>query len=432
MQTNMVELLNPLSSSTFMQKHLYGAIQQPLSNGEYNIDLIKNVMFICSCLMQKMPSKSREIEIIKDKLELIIQLRIKNSELVEEFEKLLKIPEKVIAKKEERNYFYKNKITMDHLEPPSSFTQLSIIPSLDDIRIDNEPFLRANITNGSYRSVEHYLDVQFRLLREDFMQPLRTSVNQIHNIIKGANVSKSLGKDLVNRIKGIESINIYFDVKMNSNVATNSGIVYSMSLTNNEINNWEKSKKLMFGSLVCLSSDYFMQNCIIGIVCDRDIKRLSAGGDIYIKFDQVNDQAGTNFMNLPKPNETYMMIETAAYFESYKHVLEALVSFQHIGEKIFPFKENLVFCQNKIIAPPAYLKDAYIDFRPLVDKSKQILTDPNTGLSCYKFAASSNYAESCFIGNEQSWPSPDQFGFDLSQYKAMQLVLTSKLALIQG
>ena len=360
MSTNVIELLNPLSSSTYMQKHLYEALQRPLPNGEYNIDLIKNIMLICGCLMQKMPSKFKDIEIIKDKLELVVQLRIKNPELIEEFEKLMKKPEKDIFKEEQRNYFYKNNVTIDHLEPPSSFTQLSIIPSLNDIRIDNEPFLRANITNGSYRSVEHYLDVQFRLLREDFMQPLRNSVNKLHQIMQGAD---GLSKDLLNRIKAIESINIYFNVKMNSNLATNSGIVYSMSLTNNEISNWEKSKKLMFGSLVCLSSDYFMNNCIIGIVCERDIKRLSAGGDIYIKFDQTNGQGGTNFMNLPQLNEIYMMIETAAYFESYKHVLEALVSFQHIGANIFPFKENLVFCQNKIIAPPDYLKNANIDFR---------------------------------------------------------------------
>ena len=57
------------------------------------------------------------------------------------------------------------------------------------------------------------------------------------------------------------------------------------------------------------------------------------------------------------------MLETSAFFESYKHVLEALVSFERLGEKNFPFKENLIHCQNTIIPIPKYLANAFVDFR---------------------------------------------------------------------
>lgn len=39
-----------------------------------------------------------------------------------------------------------------------------------------KPFLRSNIKCGAYEDVEHYLDVQFRLLREDLIIPLRNTI----------------------------------------------------------------------------------------------------------------------------------------------------------------------------------------------------------------------------------------------------------------
>ncbi|VDN45206.1 unnamed protein product [Gongylonema pulchrum] len=38
------------------------------------------------------------------------------------------------------------------------------------------PYLRRNIVEGIYANQEHYLDVQFRLLREDFISPMRDGI----------------------------------------------------------------------------------------------------------------------------------------------------------------------------------------------------------------------------------------------------------------
>ncbi|VDD90291.1 unnamed protein product, partial [Enterobius vermicularis] len=43
------------------------------------------------------------------------------------------------------------------------------------------PYVRPNITEGSYEDQEHYLDVQFRLLREDFLSPLRDGIFLFRN-----------------------------------------------------------------------------------------------------------------------------------------------------------------------------------------------------------------------------------------------------------
>lgn len=60
-------------------------------------------------------------------------------------------------------------------EPPQSFRDLSVIPTSEDL-LERHPFVRPNIIEGSYQNLEHYLDVQFRLLREDCYGPLRDGI----------------------------------------------------------------------------------------------------------------------------------------------------------------------------------------------------------------------------------------------------------------
>jgi hypothetical protein len=56
-------------------------------------------------------------------------------------------------------------------EPHQNFRELSVYPTLNDLQIE-EPYLHPNIIKGPYQNVEHYLDVHFLLLREDFIAPL--------------------------------------------------------------------------------------------------------------------------------------------------------------------------------------------------------------------------------------------------------------------
>jgi hypothetical protein len=53
---------------------------------------------------------------------------------------------------------------------------LSVIPQENDIHPNGPVFFRRNKVEGSYDGPEHYLDVQFRLLREDFIRPLREGI----------------------------------------------------------------------------------------------------------------------------------------------------------------------------------------------------------------------------------------------------------------
>ena len=64
----------------------------------------------------------------------------------------------------------------DSLTPPDDFRQMSVFPTMEDLDKEDLPFLRKNKALGGYTSVDHYLDVQFRLLREDFVYPLREGI----------------------------------------------------------------------------------------------------------------------------------------------------------------------------------------------------------------------------------------------------------------
>lgn len=69
------------------------------------------------------------------------------------------------------------------LEPPQDFREMGIYPDTFDILSDHEPFIRMNIVQGKYvAGIDHYLDVQFRLLREDFVRPLRNGITQYRRI----------------------------------------------------------------------------------------------------------------------------------------------------------------------------------------------------------------------------------------------------------
>jgi len=191
---------------------------------------------------------------------------------------------------------------------------------------------------------------------------------------------------------------------------------------------WEQSKKLMFGSLVILSSDFFMNECLIGVISERDDKNLK-NGIIQVRFE--HDTTNLNKINTPEFQKVYTMVETTAYFESYKHVLEALVSFKNYKDEEFPFKKNLVDCQNCIIEQPVYLKNVPFDFRTIVDKKREFSINNKSGETERQFAGNTEFAR-CFLSNEFQWPTAENMMLDESQYKAVKLALTSKLSLIQG
>ena len=125
------------------------------------------------------------------------------------------------------------------------------------------PFLRRNKTDGSYNDAEHYLDVQFRLLREDFVRPLREGIAKLLERIGSA------------KIGALQDIRVYKDVRLLYPICTTDGLRYRIKFDNTRLRNvrWENSKRLIFGSLMCLSKDKF-ESFVFATIANRDSKEL--------------------------------------------------------------------------------------------------------------------------------------------------------------
>lgn len=75
-------------------------------------------------------------------------------------------------------YFQKLKNKCQNKSQSASYTNLNIFPTKQDISTYETCHIEPNIVDGAYSSVGHYLDIQFRLLREDLYGPLREGISE--------------------------------------------------------------------------------------------------------------------------------------------------------------------------------------------------------------------------------------------------------------
>ena len=163
-------------------------------------------------------------------------------------------------------------ITDAKQEPPKNFRQLSVIPTPCDITDvgahDQGPFLRKNKVKGKYYNEEHYLDVQFRLLREDFLRPLRDGIQLLMDM------PSAYPRDEGDRLKDVR---MYDNVRILNPVYTSNGVRYGVkfhvsAFAGHRVQ-WENSKRLTFGSLLCLSKDNF-KSFAFASVADRKLENV--------------------------------------------------------------------------------------------------------------------------------------------------------------
>lgn len=139
------------------------------------------------------------------------------------------------------------------------------MPQWDDVCNDAQPFLRPNIIKGSYPDVDTYLDIQFRLLREDFLNPLREGLVAFRT---------NLAKQKKQQIR-VDNIRLYYDVKIKDDTPSDNYIL-EFSTKGFQRVNWEGSKRLLFGSLLLLSANDF-DSFMLFTVVDRKPDQLSRG-----------------------------------------------------------------------------------------------------------------------------------------------------------
>ena len=300
---------------------------------------------------------------------------------------------KQIQDQQVENQVGSSTINLDDQDPPDNFREIQILPMCEEIQNPGKkPFLRTNLVGKQYKSWEHYLDVQFRLLREDFVAPLRKGIECF------VQSGERSGDVLV-----YEGVHVLAPVCLYSGIGFQ--IQFDVERSHLSRVRWEHSRRLIFGSLLCLSQDNF-QNVLFATIVNRDVELL-AQGKVTVKFE--GDVSGFHI----QPTEEFLMVESTAYLEAYRHVLERL---QNINGDQMPFKPYIVGGFNCQEVPlPRYCC-----------QHGRLTLDLNHVLELKR-------GRRQFDVNElASWPHHDETCLDESQINALQMALTQEVSVIQG
>ncbi|XP_045029940.1 NFX1-type zinc finger-containing protein 1 isoform X2 [Daphnia magna] len=279
-------------------------------------------------------------------------------------------------------------------EPPDDITDWNIVPSQHDIFWQEQVFLRPNLLRRAYPDLETYRDVQFRLLMEDFMQPLRLGMAKVS--------SGQIGP------RGVQEVRIYNNVTFKrSGLVQDRHLVperetswrfYKVSFERLPRVNWITSRRLIHGSLVCLWDG--TKEVIVASVANSHPQELASG--------QVTLALESPDLPINLTEKVYVMLESVVFFEPYRAVLKVLQNFTYDS---FPMLDYFLgFEKGQMI--PSYLADSpvYI-LRDNKDSPLRIQT-LNLDLA--------------------TWPSAENLGLDKRQRDALQQALTNRVALIQG
>lgn len=305
--------------------------------------------------------------------------------------------------------------------PPDNFRDLPVLPTPIELRKDYEPFLRRNIVNGRYSDVNHYLDIHFRLLREDFVQPLREGI---------AEYTAEVAKRGAQAKKRYQNFRLYNNVRAVGIDPSKGGLLYILKFdVDNSLQRvkWELSKRLIFGSLICLSRDDF-KTLIFGVVANRDPKQLKQGF-LSVTFDIEPRQSQEIF------SYSFKMAESSSYFEAYRHVLGCL---QAIDTHNFPFTRYIISANREPHLPRYIKNDPDCTFNLATTATSWVNDEPDTSirlsLSRQRHEASSQSAhlEEVCVSANTGWPSAELMGFDESQMIAYKAALQEEVCLIQG
>ena len=299
--------------------------------------------------------------------------------------------------KGERQRLNKRYVNRAGEEPPIDFRNIPICPTRHEIVSQETPFLRTNITKGRYENAEHYLDVQFRLLREDFLGPLREGIQEII-------------QDIPKQQRNQFGMKNYRSVKIVTEQFETSGIVHHVQIDVTGLNTskWIHSR-LVYGSFLCLSQDKF-KTMLFATVVERDEDKLK-DGRIGIQFTENQDVFG-----IENGDCAYQMVESPAYFEAYRHVLKGL---QELDDSTLPFKKYLVEC-SKEVDPPKYLRRD--------DSEKPICYDLSKALNI----SSHHKTTEVPVLQPKEWPPAKALPLNSSQLEALRTAITTEFCVIQG
>ncbi|EAW75661.1 zinc finger, NFX1-type containing 1, isoform CRA_a, partial [Homo sapiens] len=417
---SVLHVLGILKNSKFLKvclpAYVVGMITEPIPDirNQYP-EHISNIISLLQDLVSVFPASSvQETSMLVSLLPTSLNaLRASGVDIEEETEKNLEKVQTIIEHLQEKRregtlrvdtYTLVQPEAEDHVE---SYRTMPIYPTYNEVHLDERPFLRPNIISGKYDSTAIYLDTHFRLLREDFVRPLREGILELLQSFEDQGLRK----------RKFDDIRIYFDTRIITPMCSSSGIVYKVQFDTKPLKfvRWQNSKRLLYGSLVCMSKDNF-ETFLFATVSNREQEDLCRG-IVQLCFNEQSQQ----LLAEVQPSDSFLMVETTAYFEAYRHVLEGL---QEVQEEDVPFQRNIVECNSHVKEPRYLLMGGRYDFTPLIE-------NPSATGEFLRNVEGLRHPRINVLDPGQ-WPSKEALKLDDSQMEALQFALTRELAIIQG
>ena len=397
LQQNVFDIISMLPGSTFMTARLSSVIQElpVLSSKDPSTNhqpFINDLLTVFEHFSDSFPRSSSDLPV--DTLSSVIrrlEFEQKNQTLAKLTALISRRDELIAVRLSELKAARQGAAFTAQGPPSKNFRELSVVPTAEDIKGDRPAYLRPIKRQGRYPGTEEYLDIQFRLLKEDFTAPLREGIKEIN---KG-----------LSRHERKFNMNVYRDVHILHPTCTSVGITHTVVFDVSRLQHvpWKHSRRLIFGSLLCFSVDNF-KNCFFATVSHRDVKDLRKG-EIQVRFINGLD----DIMN-STPDNIYLMAESPSYFEAYRHVLEALQNIK--GDKL-PFTDYIVSAKS-IAKLPRYI---CLNVETVQYDLSGCLTEKN--IPC-----------KTTLGRIETWE--DKSCMNQSQLTAVKKALSREFVIIQG
>ncbi|XP_059169634.1 NFX1-type zinc finger-containing protein 1-like isoform X1 [Physella acuta] len=379
---NFQKILSTLVSSSFYTNHAFSFLEN--SSGHTRSQAAETVLLYIHETARRLPDKAsgcyKVLCFINSRhVQLDVQATLLN-EVVTCFNSANQRQEKQEKRKRSR-------WADDDEDPPSDIRDVSIYPTQSDFDADLTPYLRANKISGAFRDKNHYLDVMFRLLREDLIQPLREAIHQYR---------------LFGTFKGDPGIIFYENVKI-LGLFVNDGVEHTLRLDKQQLDaiNWDPKNHFMPGNLVCLSKNKF-QTIFYAIVTRSEQQR----GHVAVKFQNRLEEVYGLTME-----DSFVMTESPSYFEGYRYVLEGL---QEMVDSSLPFEPYLVRCKREPSKPDYIYPGTRYDLKCLV-KPEVYLTTTKVN-----------------VLQTNTWLNLKHVCLNDKQYDAVKAALTQQFTLLQG
>lgn len=369
---------------------------------------LQNIVTILSIASQEMPDQSDSLLFTVRGLENVVRLKhARNPRLMKETSRLCRQLQCDQAFQTNLGEILRQRSAFSGagIYGPGNYRAMNILPTDAELKLGKQPDLPVNRLEGNYASSTEYVETHFRLLREDFVGPLRSAVKEF--------VARSSRGE---RFWRLDDARLYLDVTV---LPDFEGTTFSfkLDLRGSALDKWEDSKHLQYGSLVLLSLDQFWTITYASV----EGKGRTDRGAALLKLSVISGHAQVldGLRSCMPGSGKFAMIESTSYYEGYRYNASIL---QQMDLNTLPFREYLVDCCATPF-PPDYL---WLKAGTETSKARYDFT------AVLKTAETNHQFRSVAVTETSEWPRATSLGLDDSQAEALKMALTQKLAIIQG